>query len=418
MNSGEEELENKQLPQISNSNAIGIASTNNSVLWEVLQERKPGVWYAKGIRQISDFGDYDKALYFFLKEVSYNHDHWQSHLYLAYLYTCNITSGTDVVASSSHFLRALKLSHRCHNDFLHELSYDKQTELLSFYKDNIKGEVLNSDTLEKIYIEEDNLIIAFIVASYMALPFFTPDVVAYMKAYNVQSGEESWVVYFILGREYYCSGNYVQALEHLNITIELEPEFVQAYSMRGNIKSRLEDFFGAIGDYSRAINLEQGTNHLWRHYEERANVRKRINDYYGAVEDLIVAINSCSESTNRHLYCDLACLKIIIHDYHGAIEDCTKSLALSGDYCGSMSKGFYIRGVAKGFLGDTEGAIQDYTNSIEAYPESAIAYFGRAQSYKVIGEITLCEQDMADYERLKKRNAIGNLSWGEQWHRV
>ena len=64
------------------------------------------------------------------------------------------------------------------------------------------------------------------------------------------------------------------------------------YSSRASIKYDLEDYYGAIGDMSRAIELDKKNS---TYYQDRANYKFSLDDYKGTIPDLIKAIELNSD---------------------------------------------------------------------------------------------------------------------------
>ena len=102
-----------------------------------------------------------------------------------------------------------------------------------------------------------------------------------------------------LGRGYanWSIENYEAALLDYNKVIELytdEDDEYKAYlfSVRALFKDRLEDYYGAIGDISKAIELDKKNS---THYQDRANYKINLDDYKRAIPDIIKAIELNSD---------------------------------------------------------------------------------------------------------------------------
>jgi len=61
----------------------------------------------------------------------------------------------------------------------------------------------------------------------------------------------------------------------------------EEYYKRGNAKSDLKDYYGAISDYTKAIELKPDYASA---YVNRGNRKMGLRDYYGAISDFIKAI--------------------------------------------------------------------------------------------------------------------------------
>jgi Tfp pilus assembly protein PilF len=55
------------------------------------------------------------------------------------------------------------------------------------------------------------------------------------------------------GREFYEKREFMEALLNLNKAIDADPNYSQAYYVRGNIKDAFDDRHGAMKDYNVAV---------------------------------------------------------------------------------------------------------------------------------------------------------------------
>ena len=103
-------------------------------------------------------------------------------------------------------------------------------------------------------------------------------------------------------------------------------------------------------------------------YRKRGIEKFDSGNYYGAISDYTKAIeinpNDFRAFTNR---CNA---KLEIKDFIGSIEDCTRSIAINSNRYAP----YYNRGIAKFNLKDNYGAIADYTKAIEINPNFDSAY--------------------------------------------
>ena len=89
--------------------------------------------------------------------------------------------------------------------------------------------------------------------------------------------------------EYFDSGfvkakiaDYYGAISDFTIAIELNPNYAMAYNNRGYSKSILEDYNGAIADYTKAIELDPNYT---KAYVNRGIAKELIGDLNGACDD-------------------------------------------------------------------------------------------------------------------------------------
>ena len=77
-------------------------------------------------------------------------------------------------------------------------------------------------------------------------------------------------------------GNTKNAIIYLNEAIEIEPNSVFAYRLRGDSKSKLGDYQGASDDYTKAIEIFPNKAYL---YNYRAEIKRKLGDKEGADKD-------------------------------------------------------------------------------------------------------------------------------------
>src|SRR5690349_17693796 len=136
------------------------------------------------------------------------------------------------------------------------------------------------------------------------------------------------------GRDLYEKREFMEALLNLNKALEIDPNYSQAYFVRGNIKDAFDDRHGAMKDYNSAVEKNPKFGDA---FFARGNVKLKLQDYYGAIDD-----------------------------YSSAI-------ALNENYI----EAYFQRGKAKQFLQAYEDAINDRTKIIQLHPKNIDAYFMR-----------------------------------------
>jgi lipoprotein NlpI len=130
------------------------------------------------------------------------------------------------------------------------------------------------------------------------------------------------------------------------------------FSKRGLAKGGQGDYDGAIGDFSKAIELDPKYASA---YDNRGVAKSRKGDY------------------------------------DGAIADCSKAIELDPKY----SFAYNSRGAAKDHKGDYDGAIADCSKAIELDPKFAFAYNNRGIAKERKGDFdnrALTEESKAAFE--------------------
>ena len=90
-------------------------------------------------------------------------------------------------------------------------------------------------------------------------------------------------------KEYLKSGNdkhyakdYYGAIADYTKVIELVPNYAKAYNNRGVSKKNLKDYYGAIADYTKAIELNPNDDYA---YSNRGIAKENLGDLNGACAD-------------------------------------------------------------------------------------------------------------------------------------
>ena len=92
--------------------------------------------------------------------------------------------------------------------------------------------------------------------------------------------------FFISRGTFKGTENYEDAIEDYTKAIEIEPNSVFAYRLRGDSKSKLGDYQGAIDDYTKAIKIDPNNAYL---YNYRSESKRKLGDNEGADEDERIA---------------------------------------------------------------------------------------------------------------------------------
>ena len=136
---------------------------------------------------------------------------------------------------------------------------------------------------------------------------------------------------------------------------------VSMLSFRATSKQNIDDYYGAISDYSRAIELKP--DEAYR-YSLRGYSKYLLKDYNGSLVDYDKAIEL---EPNSDSFFDRASTRIYLKDYYGAISDLTRGLELYKPYYSINSKDVYYnnRGYSKQKLKDMKAACEDYKIAAE-----------------------------------------------------
>jgi tetratricopeptide (TPR) repeat protein len=152
------------------------------------------------------------------------------------------------------------------------------------------------------------------------------------------------------------ANNIAGALADLGLAIAADPQDPQLYLHRGFIKGHASDHRGAITDFEQAIKLKPD---LPEAFALRANSKRELKDTKGALSDYDRALALSPQSVA--IYIDRGRLKQMqLNDPKGAVSDYDKAIALGDRDAFTYS----FRGAAKRTLGNRNGAIADFQESI------------------------------------------------------
>ena len=118
-------------------------------------------------------------------------------------------------------------------------------------------------------------------------------------------------------------GKFYGAISDYSKAIEINPKYSKAYNNRGNAKGALKDYDGAIADYSKAIEINSNDEVA---YFNRGNTKGSLKDYDGAISDYskIIEINP----NNGSAYKNRGIAKELIGDLKSACADWRRASSL------------------------------------------------------------------------------------------
>jgi tetratricopeptide (TPR) repeat protein len=174
--------------------------------------------------------------------------------------------------------------------------------------------------------------------------------------------------YFYIGRSRIYFGNYVSAIENLNIVIKLRPNLPEPYFYRGMAKHYIDDFRGAKNDYDKALDIKPFYPEA---YMYRGMANYELKNYKEALSDYSKALEY--KTDDQAIYNNRGITKAAMEDLDGAIADYTKAIELDP----LVANTYLNRSSAKQMKNDLEGAINDCDEAIRIRPHFASAYLMR-----------------------------------------
>lgn len=172
----------------------------------------------------------------------------------------------------------------------------------------------------------------------------------------------------------YLEGNYDSALFVFKELIALDSNDAYAYYGSGMANHGLGKFHEALSDMDIAIQLD---TLLFNAYYIRGRIKGSLGLYREAKEDFNNAIKVNPDFTEAYLYSAIAENALGKHDQSirgliKVVKTYSQMIDENKNY-----KDYYNRGLAKYYIGDIRGAINDYDISIEINPRSAETYLQR-----------------------------------------
>lgn len=183
------------------------------------------------------------------------------------------------------------------------------------------------------------------------------------------------------------------AIDDYSKAIQLNPNFADAYNNRGTANKRAGNYVAALDDYNKVIELNPNDSEA---YDNRGILKKDMKDNLGAMEDYNKAIEL--NPNNALAYNNRADLNIVINDLFNAINDINKSIELNN----KLSVTHITRGEINMLLTNYDVAIDDFTTALSLRDGitnelKKQALIKRAECYDKLAGTTMNEQEKSSY---------------------
>ena len=215
------------------------------------------------------------------------------------------------------------------------------------------------------------------------------------------------------------------SISHLEIhppTVKLEPESLMGFFERATRRAMNGDVDGAIADYTKVIELDP---HNTQAYYQRGQSYSSLGQNDAALEDLNQAIHW----TRVHSLGQL-------RDFSGALSETIETLKTELSKPKSSEKSavpslsieeaiakqtriiledpenaeaYFKRAQSRALMGDLKGAISDYGEAIRLNPEHSDAYYRRALHRSALGDSAGSTQDFNQAIRHKRSQGNSQL---------
>jgi tetratricopeptide (TPR) repeat protein len=170
------------------------------------------------------------------------------------------------------------------------------------------------------------------------------------------------------GGIYFTMRNFYKSIEEYDKAIEINPKLAEAYLKRAASYAALNNFIKSMEDLNKAIELAPDYSEA---LIKRGSLKVKMSDINGAFEDFnkAIALNPDYEDA----YLGRGKLKFSLNDNNGAIEDFDKAISLNHQ----LKKAYVSRSLAKAKMNNYNGAIEDADQAIDIDPEIAEGYYNR-----------------------------------------
>ena len=206
--------------------------------------------------------------------------------------------------------------------------------------------------------------------------------------------------YTARGDTYYRLQEYGKALADYDLALQLRPKSPKALISRGNVKCDFGRSEEAIRDYDRAIRLDQNSAEA---YYERGLSKQRLGRTLEAIDDYDRAIEIKSDYVNA--YVNRGNSKGSFGRHKSAVTDYDKAIHINP----TDAIAYMNRGNARAALGQHENAIADYDQSIRLQPDIAATYANRGSAKADVNRIEEAIEDFAHALNLAKKDSDSGL---------
>lgn len=220
---------------------------------------------------------------------------------------------------------------------------------------------------------------------------------ALLLAPAAAAGQLNVAHYLGSGRLDLYKERYTDAVARFTAVINTRPALAEAWHLRGIAKYNLDDFRGALDDYSRAISLNPFYAEAY-HY--RGVTHEQLGDFSRARRDLLSALEL--NPANGSIYANMGLIHMMHKEYGKALEYFDESLKLDR----TAADAYMNRALAHLGLGDTASAEADLRSSIRLNPFSAESFRRLGAVYYDKGEYRRSLPELREALRLDPGNTL------------
>jgi len=206
--------------------------------------------------------------------------------------------------------------------------------------------------------------------------------------------------FYGLGMMYGYQNEYGIAEVYLGKAVSIDQDYLTGWKWRGVVRAELEDWQGALDDYSEAISLNPVDAAL---YLRRGNAYENLGEFNLAAADYRFAVQRNPDDPEAWL--SQAGLSIKTKEYSAAAVQIAKAI----EYGAEQEEALALRARLRKEEGNFDEAVADYTAALEVVtyrPERFLT--SRADLYLLRGDLDLA---LADYSRARDENPNHSEAW-------
>jgi len=192
------------------------------------------------------------------------------------------------------------------------------------------------------------------------------------------------------------TANHVEALKSVNTSIELDPEYARAYGLRARAKNNTGDFKGAIFDaeeFHRRDPQDSGA------FFYLGFAKRKLKNIDGALEDFTKAIDM-DEGLHPGARLERAQIYLDQGRYRDGIKDCDAVIA-QGDF---WPKAYFWRGACYAQLNDLPQAVKDMGKCVELDPKDSLALFNLGRFKIQVYDFEGANKDFDAYQLMEPKD--------------
>ena len=189
--------------------------------------------------------------------------------------------------------------------------------------------------------------------------------------------------------------DYKDAIADYDIAIEKDPNYAEAYFLRGLARRVLNHWEESIVDFNDAIRLNSNQAAV---YYERGAVKYLLNQCEEAIVDSDRAIHLNPYFAGAYYVRGVA--KCSLERYEEAIVDFDEAIHLNIE----NPRVYYWRGIAKKRLGQNAASIVDFDIAIRLEPDDVYSHYHRGYAKFNLQHFTEAKADLEEALSLAKQN--------------